>query len=206
MPWSLRWHLALRQTFDPGKGLSAFLSRVSIVGMALAIALLLTVQSVMNDFDQEMRNRILALVPVQVLGAGTTVDWPGLVAMLDSDPDVVSVRRFVAADSLLLRGQSVAAAQLTGVDAASVSHYGALLSPTVEVWDEQSLVLGAAMVTRLGLVGDRLSFILPTSEGGQYQPLNVTLTAVLESGTELDEVLAGQSSGVVALSRCCFDA
>ena len=192
MPWSLRWHLALRQTFDPGKGLSAFLSRVSIVGMALALALLLTVQSVMNGFDREMRDRILALVPhVQVLGAGTTVDWSGLLAMLDSDPDVVSVRRFVAADSLLLRGQSVAAAQLTGVDAASVSHYGALLSPTVEVWDEQSLVLGAAMVTRLGLrVGDRLSFILPTSEGAQYQPLNVTLTAVLESGTELDEVLA----------------
>ena len=53
------------------------------------------------------------------------------------------------------------------------------------------MVLGAAMVTRLGLrVGDRLSFILPTSEGAQYQPLNVTLTAVLESGTELDEVLA----------------
>ena len=147
MPWSLRWHLALRQTFDPGKGLSAFLSRVSIVGMALAIALLLTVQSVMNGFDREMRDRILALVPhVQVLGAGPTVDWPGLAAMLDSDPEVVSARRFVAADSLLLRGQSVATAQLTGVDAASVSHYGALLSPAVEIWDEQSLVLGAAMV------------------------------------------------------------
>ena len=63
MPWSLRWHLAFRQTFDPGKGLSAFLSRVSIVGMALAIAVLLTVQSVMNGFDREMRDRILALVP-----------------------------------------------------------------------------------------------------------------------------------------------
>ena len=39
MPWSLRWSIALRQTLDPGKGLSAFLSRVSIFGMALAIAL-----------------------------------------------------------------------------------------------------------------------------------------------------------------------
>ncbi len=200
MPWSLRWHLAVRQTFDPGKGLSAFLSRVSIVGMALAIALLLTVQSVMNGFDREMRERILSLVPhVQVLGAGPKVDWPGLAAILESEPHVVSVQRFAAADSLLLRGQSVAATQLTGVDAASVSHYGALLSPPVEVWDEQSLVLGAAMVTRLGLrVGDRLSFILPTSEDAQYQPLNVMLTAVLESGTELDEVLALVNRQVLA--------
>ena len=40
MPWRLRLMIALRQALDPGKGLSAFLSRVSIAGMALAIALL----------------------------------------------------------------------------------------------------------------------------------------------------------------------
>ena len=63
MPWRLRFDIALRQTLDPGKGLSAFLSRIAIVGMALAIAILLTVQSVMNGFDLEMRERILSLVP-----------------------------------------------------------------------------------------------------------------------------------------------
>ena len=63
MPWQLRFDIALRQTLDPGKGLSAFLSRIAIVGMALAIAILLTVQSVMNGFDLEMRERILSLVP-----------------------------------------------------------------------------------------------------------------------------------------------
>lgn len=60
MPWALRWRIAVKQTLDPGKGLSAFLSRISIAGMALAIALLLAVQSVMNGFDREMRDRILA--------------------------------------------------------------------------------------------------------------------------------------------------
>ena len=69
MPWSLRWRIAIKQTLDPGPGLSAFLSRVSIVGMALAIALLLAVQSVMNGFDREMRDRILSLVPhIQITG------------------------------------------------------------------------------------------------------------------------------------------
>ncbi|MDC1117267.1 addiction module toxin YoeB, partial [Luminiphilus sp.] len=63
MPWRLRFDIALRQTLDPGHGLSAFLSRIAIVGMALAIAILLTVQSVMNGFDLEMRERILSLVP-----------------------------------------------------------------------------------------------------------------------------------------------
>ena len=63
MPWRLRFDIALRQTLDPGQGLSAFLSRIAIVGLALAIAILLTVQSVMNGFDLEMRERILSLVP-----------------------------------------------------------------------------------------------------------------------------------------------
>ena len=81
MPWSLQWQLALRQTLDPGKGLSAFLSRVSIVGIALAIALLLAVQSVMNGFDREMRERILTLIPhVQIMGNASGVEWQQLQA------------------------------------------------------------------------------------------------------------------------------
>ena len=89
MPWSLQWQLALRQTLDPGKGLSAFLSRVSIVGIALAIALLLAVQSVMNGFDREMRERILTLIPhVQIMGNASRVEWQQLQVSLHSTGDL----------------------------------------------------------------------------------------------------------------------
>ena len=191
MPWSLRWSIALRQTLDPGKGLSAFLSRVSIVGMALAIALLLAVQSVMNGFDREMRERILSLLPhVQVTSSGDAESLADLTRSLEQRPEIVAVRPFVLAQALLMRGQTVSAAQLTGVDETALAPYGSLLAPTVSDWDAESLILGASVADRLGLsVGDHVTFILPEQDGSTYQPLGLRLIAVLDSGTELDEVL-----------------
>ena len=191
MPWSLRWSIALRQTLDPGKGLSAFLSRVSIVGMALAIALLLAVQSVMSGFDREMRERILSLLPhVQVTSSGDADTLTELATSLEQRQEIVAVRPFVLTQALLMRGQTVSAAQLTGIDEAALAPYGSLLAPAVSDWRSDSLIVGEAVAERLGLnVGDHVTFILPEQDGSTYEPLGLRMTAVLDSGTELDEVL-----------------
>jgi len=191
VPWSLRWSIALRQTLDPGKGLSAFLSRVSIVGMALAIALLLAVQSVMNGFDREMRERILSLLPhVQVTSSGDAETLTELATSLEQRPEIVAVRPFVLTQALLMRGQTVSAAQLTGIDEVALAPYESLLAPAVSEWRSDSLIVGEAVAERLGLsVGDHVTFILPEQDGSTYEPLGLRLTAVLDSGTELDEVL-----------------
>ena len=192
MPWSLRWSIALRQTLDPGKGLSAFLSRVSIVGMALAIALLLAVQSVMNGFEREMRERILSLLPhVQATTAGDAEPLTTLTEILLQDPDIASVRPFIVAEALLMRGRTVSAAQLTGLERSALAPYESLLVPGIPDWHPESLVLGASMAERLNLsVGDRVTFILPEENQTAYRPLSLQLSAVLDSGTELDEILA----------------
>jgi lipoprotein-releasing system permease protein len=192
MPWLLCLNIALRQTLDPGPGLSTFLSRISIVGMALAIALLLAVQSVMNGFDREMRERILSLVPhVQIVGSGTEQAWSDLSALVSQESDVVRASRFAMTDALLMRGQSVAATRLTAIDEPALTPYLPLLDPNLNELTKDDLVLGGALASRLGLtLGDRVTFILTASADRQYQPVTVTLRAVLESGTELDEALA----------------
>lgn len=192
MPWSLRWSIALRQTLDPGEGLSAFLSRVSIVGMALAIALLLAVQSVMNGFEREMRERILSLLPhVQATTAGDAEPLTILTETLLQDPDIASVRPFIVAEALLMRGQTVSAAQLTGLERSALAPYESLLVPGIPDWHPESLVLGASMAERLNVsVGDRVTFILPEENQTAYRPLSLQLSAVLDSGTELDEIVA----------------
>ena len=192
MPWSLRWSIALRQTLDPGKDLSAFLSRVSIVGMALAIGLLLAVQSVMNGFEREMRERILSLLPhVQITTAGDPQPLQDLIETLEQDPDIASSRPFILAEALLMRGQTVSAAQLTGLEQSALAPYASLFMPDMTDWHPESLVLGASMAERLNLsVGDWVTFILPEENQTAYQPLSLQLSAVLSSETELDEVMA----------------
>ena len=192
MPWRLRFDIALRQTLDPGKGLSAFLSRIAIVGMALAIAILLTVQSVMNGFDLEMRERILSLVPhVEVTSSDTSTQWHVLSEQLARDPGITKVRYFATADALLMRGQSVTAARLSTIGEESVAHYSRLVKPALSEWNTDDLILGAALASRLDLaVGDWVTFILPTETTVGLEPIRVRLSAVLDSKTELDEVLA----------------
>ena len=192
MPWRLRFDIALRQTLDPGHGLSAFLSRIAIVGMALAIAILLTVQSVMNGFDLEMRERILSLVPhVEVTSADASTSWRALEDQLSRDPGIARVRFFASADALLLRGQSVTAARLSTVGEESIAHYARLVKPALSGWNTDGLILGAALASRLGLaVGDWVTFILPAEKTVGFEPIRVRLSAVLDSKTELDEVLA----------------
>jgi len=192
VPWRLRFDIALRQTLDPGHGLSAFLSRIAIVGMALAIAILLTVQSVMNGFDLEMRERILSLVPhVEVTSADASTSWRALEDQLSRDPGIARVRFFASADALLLRGQSVTAARLSTVGEESIAHYARLVKPALSGWNTDGLILGAALASRLELaVGDWVTFILPAEKTVGFEPIRVRLSAVLDSKTELDEVLA----------------
>ena len=98
--------IALRQTLDPGDGLSAFLSRLSILGLAIAVALLLAVMSVMNGFEREMRGRILEWVPhVTVRGAAEPDAWAEVAGTIAGYPGIRSVEAFFDADALVLRGR-----------------------------------------------------------------------------------------------------
>ena len=90
-----------------------------------------------------------------------------------------------------MRGQMVSAAQLTGLERSALAPYESLLVPGITDWHPESLVLGASMAERLNLsVGDRVTFILPEENQTAYRPLSLQLSAVLDSGTELDEILA----------------
>ena len=192
MPWRLCLMIALRQALDPGRGLSAFLSKVSILGMAVAIALLLTVQSVMNGFDREMRERILSLVPhILVTGPAEDEEWSVLENALSQQSQVASVRRFRAMDALLLRGREVFATQLMAMDDDGLDHYAALVEPGLADMGERDLILGKALAARLGLtIGDAVTFVIPAQGAQRYSSLTMSLSGLLSSGTELDETLA----------------
>lgn len=200
MTRSERWRVAWRYTFARGNGqLSTFLSSLSMLGLVLAISLLIIVLSVMNGFDREMRERILALVPHVTLYSHRPVrEWDGLVEQVSRHPDVARVLPFASFDTLLMRGNAIETAAGVGLGSAAFDAGGQLRAAiddaafTAFSSRGDSLLLGAAIAGRLGVQpGATLTLIVPGAAGAaapRYR--TVVLSGVLYTGTELDESVA----------------
>jgi lipoprotein-releasing system permease protein len=96
----------------------SFISVISMAGIALAVAVLIMVLSVMNGFESEVRNRILQIVAHgSITGLdGRISDWRSLAAVAGQDPDVRSVARFVDGQAMLVGPVEIRGVQVRGVD------------------------------------------------------------------------------------------
>jgi lipoprotein-releasing system permease protein len=89
----------------------------SIIGIALGMTALITVLSVMNGFQREIRTRILGVAShVQLSGAdGKLVEWQRVAAEAARHEQVLAAAPFVNAQGLLTRGQAVRGAAVRGI-------------------------------------------------------------------------------------------
>ena len=172
-------------------GFISFISAASIVGIALGVAALIIVLSVMNGFQKEVRDRMLGVVShVEVLsadGAGLA-NTAALIEQLRQQPDVLGAAPFVAGQSLVARGESMRGAMIRGVEPAlepqvanvSPANQAALNSLTPGSFNA---VLGVQMARQLGVLpGDRITLVVPS---GQVTPAGVMprLKQVTVAGT-----------------------
>ncbi len=199
-----RLRIAVRYTFAFGQGhLSVFLSSLSMLGLVLAISLLIIVLSVMNGFDKEMRERILSLVPhITLYSVAPITDWRSDVARLKGHPQVVAVAPFAQFDALIMRGTDIETVRGIGLlDSEDEGSFAPLLpyleAPAAARFREQEdgLILGAGVAQQLGVkAGERLKLIVPGAhQEGQMAPTRfktVQLSAILNTGTELDQAIA----------------
>jgi lipoprotein-releasing system permease protein len=95
----------------------SFISLVSMLGIALGIAALITVMSVMNGFEREVRSRILGVAAhVQVVATeGALADWRKVAGEARTQPEVVAAAPFVSAQGLLASGSQVRGVLVRGV-------------------------------------------------------------------------------------------
>ena len=154
----------------------SFISAASMLGIALGIAALITVMSVMNGFEREVRARILGVAShLQVMGPdGGLEDWRAVEANARTRPEVVAAAPFVAAQGLLSSGAQVRGAFVRGVVPEledKVADIGAhMKAGRMEslLPGEFGIVLGADLARSLRvLVGDRVTVIAPQ---GQVTP------------------------------------
>ncbi|MEO0435325.1 MAG: FtsX-like permease family protein [Pseudomonadota bacterium] len=194
----MRWRdiarIALRYTFSFGQGhLSVFMSSLSVWGLVLATAVLLTVLSVMNGFEREMRDRILALVPHMTISLPRRQDSADeLAKALGQEPGISSVEPFVRFDGMVLRGGRVTA--ISGLGLSRWPAFPGSLSLGEFPQQGRELILGDSVAERLRVKeGDFLTILASSTNSYRAGSINserFRVLKVIDTGTELDEALA----------------
>lgn len=150
----------------------SFISLISVVGIALSVAVLIVVLSVMNGFEYEVRNRILSVVPHATITGlnGRIEDWQLLLDTVAAEPDVIATAPFVKGQGMLVGQSGIAGVQLRGVMPAweiGVSGAAELVGTDVlQSLQSRSyrIIIGRELARRLGVeIGDRV--ILMTTQG-----------------------------------------
>ncbi len=94
-----------------------FISGIAMTGIALGVATLIAVLSVMNGFEVDLQRRILDIVSHATLegDGGRLDDWREVVSRTGDQPNVVAVAPFVEGRGMLVAGERSAAVELRGV-------------------------------------------------------------------------------------------
>ncbi|WP_423594590.1 lipoprotein-releasing ABC transporter permease subunit [Roseateles sp. MS654] len=175
----------------------SFISGVSMFGIALGVAALIIVLSVMNGFQKEVRERMLSVIAhVELLndtGEGLP-DWQSVAARAKENPAVLAAAPFVSGQALIARGSDMRGTIVRGVDpafepgvtplAAQMAKEGLLERLQPGQWN---IILGVELARQLGVQrGDKITLAIPS---GQVTPLGVqptlrqfTLVGVFEAG------------------------
>ena len=182
----------------------SFIAAVSMLGIALGVAALIVVLSVMNGFQEELRTRILAVashIEIRAI-SGAMADWRAVARAAQTNPHVRGAAPYVLGQAMLSAGEVNRGALVRGIDPAledQVADFsthmraGALadLRP-----DGFGIVLGAELARALGVrVGDSVLLIAPqgtvTPAGTLPRVKSFRVAGVFEIGMfEFDSGLA----------------
>ena len=166
----------------------SFISLISVSGIALGVAALIIVLSVMNGFQKEVTDRMLSvLAHVEIFDVrGSMPDWRAVERQARRNPEVVAAAPFVEAQGMLLRDGVMKPVLMRGVlpdaesrvsDVAGQMKEGSLASLAP---GSMNVVLGSALAAALDVkVGDRLAMLMAGGEPGAASPNAATMPRTL---------------------------
>lgn len=143
----------------------SFISLASMIGIALGVAVLITVLSVMNGFDFEIQNKIFNMADQVTVSRidGNLPNWPKLKKQIEQQPQVVAAAPFINAQGMLTFSGASAPVMVKGIlpdQEEAVSQLSShLLQGSFDTLSAKSfnIVLGAGLADSLGLsVGDKV--------------------------------------------------
>ncbi|MDH3337015.1 MAG: lipoprotein-releasing ABC transporter permease subunit [Gammaproteobacteria bacterium] len=181
----------------------SFITLISLLGIALGVAALIVILSVMNGFEGELRSRLLSMsAHGYVTGPNRiTEDWRGLLREVAAEPGIAAAAPFVQMEGMIQSGRDLRAVLVHGVDPAFEQVLSGdtinLIEGTLDVLqpNARSIILGRLLALDLGVrIGDGVVLLIPRPVGdGTLEPVleRFVLRGVFEAGLQdHDDLLA----------------
>ena len=173
----------------------SFISLISMLGIALGVAALIIVISVMNGFQSELRERMLAATAhVEVKGfEGPMNDWRSVAATLKDNAEVVAVAPYVQGEGLWINGEVNKPSLVRGIDpatevlVATVQKHMKVGTLDMLKPGQWGVILGIDLARSLGVrVGEKVALVTPqgtvTPAGTVPRVKSFTVTGLFEIG------------------------
>ena len=179
----------------------SFIALVSMIGLMLGVAVLITVLSVMNGFDRELKNRVLGMVPHATISSNHIMpDWKNMVENVEKYPHVQGAAPFTQLQGMLTAQGQVSGIVINGIDAqyekkvSIIQDY--MVAGKVEnlKTGEYGIILGQGMADALGLnVNDKVTVVLPEATpspaGVVPRFKRFTVVGIFSIGADVDSLI-----------------
>ena len=122
--WLLGWRYTRSSRGSHKSGLISLISALSIVGIALSVAALIIVLSVMNGFQREVRGKMLSVIPhIQVYPApevAAQTGWEaGLTEKIRQNKEVMGVSPYMSSQAIILSNDELIGVKTEGIEPAT---------------------------------------------------------------------------------------
>ena len=196
MFYPLEWFIGLRYLRSRRRrGVVSFMSAASLLGIALGVAALIVILSVMNGLETETRTRLLSMSAHATIAApGTGLsNWRELQSRLTAAAGVSGVSPYVTLEGMLAAGVSLRPAIVRGIlpdEEQSVSDIQRFLQDgSLEALEPgmHRIILGRVLALNLGLSrGDSVTLLVPRVANGRMTPrfAGFVVAGVFEAGIQ----------------------
>jgi lipoprotein-releasing system permease protein len=175
----------------------SFISWISMAGVCLGVAALITIISVMNGFEGELRNRLVSLTAHATVSGSSErlASWRVLATRLRAVPGVEGVAPFIDVQAMLGRSGTLEPVLLHGIDPAAEAQVSAIERNLLQgrlddlTPGSRRIVIGRVLAWQIGAeVGDELTVMVPGRDmlaaGGRPQLQTFTVSGIFEVGLQ----------------------
>jgi|TARA_B110000093_G_C12950895_1_gene402512 lipoprotein-releasing system permease protein len=166
--------IALRYFRSKRSGFVSIISKMAFAGIAIGVAVLIIVTSVMNGFEKELQTRILQAIPhASIEGNISNDDIDEIVNTLYENKKIVGAAPYIETQGLVSSGSSLKGVYIYGVNPSEEPSISIVSEQMIDgTWnslseDGYNLLMGDILAVQLGLrLGDKVNVLVPDTNLG----------------------------------------